>query len=95
MPTLALYAGVISLGYIDEPVDLGDPFLRATVSDDAVASLRNPRFLEGFRRGRAVTGSASERATEIDRRMENVFANVGMLHARGVTIVVGTDTSNP
>jgi imidazolonepropionase-like amidohydrolase len=95
VPTLALYAGAISLGYVDEPVDLGDPFLRATVSDEEVAALRDPTFLARYRRGRALSRSGSDRATEIDRRMTAVVANVGMLHDRGVTIVVGTDTSNP
>jgi imidazolonepropionase-like amidohydrolase len=95
VPTLSLYAGAISLGYIDEPVDLGDPFLRTTVSDEEVAALRNPKFLERFRKGRALSGSGSNQATEIKRRMKDVIANVGMLHDRGVSIVVGTDTGNP
>jgi len=61
VPTLSLYAGATSLGYVDEPVDLGDPFLRATVSDEEVAALRAPEFLQRFRRGRAVGGSGRDR----------------------------------
>jgi imidazolonepropionase-like amidohydrolase len=83
------------LGYIEEPADLDDVFLRATVSDEEVAALRSPQFLERFRRGRIMTGSVDDRAAEIARRMQAVLASVGMLHDRGVAIVVGTDTGNP
>lgn len=96
MPTLSLYRGALSLRYIDEPVDLDDPFLRETVSDEEVAALRDPGFIRGFRRGAAVVEEAGVGpADTIRRRMDEVLANVGMLHRHGVRLVLGTDTGNP
>jgi len=96
VPTLSLYAGTISLRYIDEPIDLSDRFLRETVSEDEVSALTNPEFVARFRRGGVIQDEPGiDRAEAIRRRLEEVLANVGMLHDRGVLVVLGTDTGNP
>jgi imidazolonepropionase-like amidohydrolase len=96
IPTLALYSGAISLRYIDEPVNLDDPFLRETLSDDEVAALRNPEFIRRYRLGGAAPEDPGIGPAEtIRRRVEEVLDNVGMLHRHGVPMVLGTDTGNP
>lgn len=96
VPTLSLYSGLVSLWYIDEPLDLSDPFLRATVSDQEVAALRDPEFLKRLRRGGAVNLEPGIDPEAVNTsRLADLLANVGMLHDRGVLIAVGTDTGNP
>lgn len=96
MPTISLFAGRVSLNYIDEPIDLDDPFLRETVSDEEVATLRDPEFIRRFRAGGQIQlDPGSDRAASIQRHMEDLLANVGMLHERGVPLVLGTDTGGP
>jgi imidazolonepropionase-like amidohydrolase len=63
---------------------MDDPFLRATVSDEEAAALTAPGFLERIR-GRWVCCAP----------FEDLLANIAMLHDRGVSIVLGTDTGNP
>jgi imidazolonepropionase-like amidohydrolase len=75
VPTLSLFA---------DPPELGDPFLRATVSDEEVAALTRADFLERVRQ-----------RWECCAPFADLLANVGMLHERGVLIAVGTDTGNP
>lgn len=96
VPTFSLYGGTVSLRYIDEPVDLDDSFLRETVSDQEVAALRNPAFIERFRGAAVVTDAHDGRTEEvIERHMIEVLANVAMLHDHGVALVLGTDTRMP
>lgn len=96
VPTLSLYDGAISLRYIDEPVDLGDPFLRETVSKAEIAALTAPEFVARFRRAGVIQEEPGvERAETLRRLLDEVLANVGMLHDRGVLVALGTDTGNP
>jgi imidazolonepropionase-like amidohydrolase len=88
-----VYRGTVSLHYIDEPIDLDDPFLRETVSENEVATLRNPEFLTRFRsRWQRPLASVEDRKKAIELHVDELLANVGMLHERGVPIVLGTDT---
>jgi len=73
-PTLSLFA---------DPPDLDDPFLRATVSEEEVAALAEPGFVERVRP-----------RWECCAPFDDLLASVGLLHARGVPLVVGTDTGN-
>ncbi len=92
-PTTSVYRGTVSLHYIDEPIDLDDPFLRETVSGKEVAILRDPEFIARFRsRWQNPLASVEDRKEAIQRHVEELLANVGMLHERGVPIVLGTDT---
>ena len=96
MPTISIFDGGVSLRYIDEPVDLDDPFLRETISDEEVAALGDPDFLERYREGGQIRlDPGSDRAESIRRHMEDLLANVGMLHERGVPLVLGTDSGGP
>lgn len=96
VPTLSLYDGTISLRYVDEPMDLSDPFLRETVSEDEVSALTDPGFVARFRRaGVAIDQPGIDRAEAFRRRLGHVLANVRMLHDRGVLVALGTDTGNP
>ncbi len=95
MPTTSIYRGTVSLHYIDEPIDLDDPFLRETVSEKEVAVLRNPEFIARFRsRWKRPLASAEDRERSIRRHVADLLANIGMLYNRGVPIVLGTDTGN-
>lgn len=94
--TLSLYGGTVALRYVDEPVDLDDPFLRETVSDQEVAALRDRAFIAGFRSTGAVESEPGRNRSETLRRhMNDVLANLKMLHDRGVPIALGTDTGMP
>jgi imidazolonepropionase-like amidohydrolase len=94
IPTTTLYRGTVSLFYIDEPIDLDDPFLRETVSENEVAILRDPEFVARFRsrRWQRHLASVENRERAIQQHVEELLANVGMLHEHGVPIVLGTDT---
>ncbi|HVS15086.1 MAG TPA: amidohydrolase family protein [Thermoanaerobaculia bacterium] len=74
IPTLTLFS---------EPVDLDDSFLRATVSEEEVASLRQPGFAERVRA-----------RLECCAPFDDLLASIGMLHRHGVHIGVGTDSGN-
>ena len=74
VPTLSLFS---------EPPDLGDPFLLATASDEEIAALTRPDFVEGVRQ-----------RWECCAPFADLLANVGMLHERGISIALGTDTGN-
>ena len=74
-PTLSLFEG---------PEHLDDPFLLATVTDEEIAALRRPEFVERIE-GRWTCCAP----------FDDLLANVGMLHNQGVNMVVGTDTGNP
>ncbi len=93
MPTTSVYRGTVSLHYVDDPIDLDDPFLRETVSEDEVAMLRDPDFIAGFRsRWQRPVASVEDRREAIRLHIDEVLANVGMLHDHGVPLVLGTDT---
>jgi imidazolonepropionase-like amidohydrolase len=95
-PTLSLFVGRFSLGYRDESIQLDDPFLRQTLSDEEVESLRDAGYIDRLRRiARSIVGPGRDPAEAIGDRIAGLLANVGMLHDRGVRIVVGTDTGNP
>jgi imidazolonepropionase-like amidohydrolase len=49
----------------------------------------------GFRRAGTVPEEPGSRADAIKRRVDDVLANIDMLHERGVLIALGTDTGNP
>lgn len=93
IPTTSVYRGTFSLYYIDEPIDLDDPFLRETVSENEVAILRDPEFIARFRsRWQRPLASVEDREKVIRLHVDELLVNVGMLHGRGVPIVLGTDT---
>lgn len=93
IPTTSVYRGTVSLHYIDEPIALDDPFLRETVSEKEVALLRDPDFVARFRsRWQRPLAAVEDRRKEIRLHVDELLANVGMLHERGVPIVLGTDT---
>ena len=93
IPTTTLYRGTVSLFYIDEPIDLDDPFLRETVSEKEVASLRDPELITRFRsRRQRHLASVENHERAIQQHVDELLANVGMLHEHGVPIVLGTDT---
>jgi imidazolonepropionase-like amidohydrolase len=95
-PTLSLFVGRYLLGYRDESIQLDDPFLRQTLSDEEVESLKDDDYIGRLRRtARSIMEPGRDPAEAIDDRIAGVLANVGMLHDRGVRIVVGTDTGNP
>lgn len=75
VPTLSLYT---------PPVDLDDPFLRQTVTEEEVAALSRPEFLRRV-------GARWECCAPFD----DLLANIGMMHNQGVPIAVGSDTGNP
>ncbi len=96
VPTLALFHGAIALRYIDEPVDLDDPFLRLTLTNAEAVAIGSAGFLRNFRERGAIESEPGVAPSETLRRhLEELRANVALLHARGVPIVVGTDTGNP
>ena len=96
VPTLSLYAGAIALRYIDEPINLNDPFLLETVSEAEVSALTAPAFVTRFRRAGVIQDEPGiDRTETIRRRLDELLANVGMLHDQGVLVVLGTDTGNP
>lgn len=80
----ARFLMVPTLSLFEDPVDLDDPFLRETVSEKEIAALSRPGFVERVQ-GRWTCCSD----------FDDLLANVGMLHARGVPMVMGTDTGNP
>lgn len=93
IPTTSVYRGTVSLHYVDEPIDLDDPFLRETISDEEVALLRNEEFIARFRgRWQRPLASVEDRAKVIERHVADLLENVGMLHERGVPVVTGTGT---
>lgn len=93
IPTTTVYRGTVSLHYIDVPIDLDDPFLRETVSEKEVASLTDPELIARFRsRWQRPITSAEDRQRAIEQHVDELLANIGMLHERGVPIVLGTDT---
>lgn len=93
IPTTSVYRGTVSLHYIDDPIDLDDPFLLETVSEKEVAMLKNPEFIARFRsRWQRPLASVEDREKAIRLHVDELLANVGMLHERGVPIVLGTDT---
>jgi imidazolonepropionase-like amidohydrolase len=93
IPTTSVYRGTVSLYYIDEPIDLDDPFLRETVSGNEVTRLRDPELITRFRsRWQRPLASAEDRKKAIELHVDELLTNVGMLHERGVPIVLGTDT---
>ena len=91
VPTLTLFEG-----WARYPADLNalyDPFLRESLSDEAITALREPRFVDSIRRrAEAVAGGP---AADPNRHLRDVLSNVDMLHQQGVLIAVGTDTGNP
>jgi imidazolonepropionase-like amidohydrolase len=95
VPTLALYENFI--GYWNDPGRLEDPFLRATVTDDEIASFQAPGFVARHRRTFEFFDGAIQPAADgkMSTRMAAVTENVGQLHAGGVAMVVGTDAGNP
>lgn len=96
VPTLTLYDGLLR---DPEPGDLEDPFLRATASDEEVAALMDPEFVEHRRQrgqGRDLREEPGRQLVEaMMRHFDDMLVNVGMLHRRGVEIALGTDTGNP
>lgn len=95
MPTTSIYRGTVSLHYVDEPIDLDDPFLRETVSDKEVAGLRDPEFIARFRsRWDRPLPSVDNREESIRLHVADLLSNVGMLSDHGVPVVLGTDTGN-
>lgn len=95
-PTLSLFVGRYSLGYRDESIPLDDPFLRQTLSDEEVESLRDAGYIDRLRRiARSIVRPGRDPAESIRERIAGLVASVGMLHDRDVRIVVGTDTGNP
>lgn len=96
IPTTSLYRGAVSLYYIDEPVNLDDPFLRETISDKEVESLRDTGFIEHFRsRGLLSLGTETDPSEANRIQVSDMLKNVGMLHKQNVPIVLGTDTGTP
>ena len=95
VPTLALSDGAVR--FADEPGYMDDPFFRASVTDAELAALRAPGFAGAFREGWVRNANDPARAPleALKQHRADVLANVGMLHARGVPIAVGTDTGNP
>ncbi len=94
-PTTSIYRGTVSLHYINNPIDLDDPFLRETVSKEEVSVLRNEQFIARFRsRWQRPIASVSDPAEEISQHVKELLENVGMLHRLGVPIVLGTDVGN-
>jgi imidazolonepropionase-like amidohydrolase len=88
VPTLTLVEGWVR--YTSDPKALDDPFLRATVSDEAITALRDPQIVETTRtRSEMVAGG---RGADAKRRVAEILSNVGMLHQQGVLIALGTDT---
>ena len=88
VPTLTLVEGWVR--YTSDPKALDDPFLRATVSDEAITALRDPQIVETTRtRSELVAGG---RGADAKRRVAEILSNVGMLHQQGVLIALGTDT---
>lgn len=75
IPTLVLFV---------EPGSFDDPFLRETVSDEEIAALEDPDYIERRRQ-----------RWECCAALDDLLANMGMLHERGVGVAVGTDTGNP
>lgn len=93
VPTTTVYRGTASLYYVDVPIDLDDPFLRETVSEKEVASLRDPELVARFRsRWQQHLATVQDHKSAIRLHVDELLANVGMLHERGVPIVLGTDT---
>jgi imidazolonepropionase-like amidohydrolase len=91
VPTLTLFEG-----WARYPADLNaldDPFLRESLSDEAITALREPRFVDTIRRrADAVAGAPG---ADPSRHVRDVLSNVGILHQQGVPMAVGTDTANP
>jgi imidazolonepropionase-like amidohydrolase len=67
-----------------EPVGLDDPFLQVTVSDEELAALADSVFFDRVSPRWACCAA-----------FEDLQANLGMLHERGVLVAVGTDTGTP
>ena len=91
VPTLTLFEG-----WARYPADLNaldDPFLRESLSDEAIPALREPRFVESIRRRAALVAGGP--GADPNRHVRDVLSNVGMLHQQGVLIAAGTDTGNP
>ena len=92
LPDIGLADQMAAAGFMMTPTlslfagsgDFDDPFLRATVSPEEIEALSNPEFEEIA--GRRWTCCAT---------FDELLANVGMLHSRGVRMAVGTDTGNP
>lgn len=92
LPDITLADQMAAAGFMMSPTlslfagsgDLDDPFLRASVSAEEIAALSNPQFEEVV--GRRWTCCAA---------FDELLANVGMMHERGVRMAVGTDTGNP
>jgi imidazolonepropionase-like amidohydrolase len=95
VPTLTLNDGAVR--FATEPGYMDDPFFRASVTDAELAALRAPGFAGAYREGwvRNANDPARDPLDALKQHRADVLANVGMLHARGVPIAVGTDTGNP
>ena len=73
-----------TLSLYAEPPPLDDPILRRSTSEEELRALSNPAFRD------RVEGRWTCCAP-----FEEVLRSVGAMHARGVPIVLGTDTGNP
>ena len=95
IPTLTLSDGAARFAHDSGYME--DPFLRASVTDTELAALREPGFAGNYRDAWVRNANDPDRAPldALKQHRVDVLANVGMLHARGVPIVVGTDTGNP
>ena len=95
MPTTSIYRGTVALYYIDEPVDLEDPFLLETVSEAELSILRDPGLKARFReRWQRPLAPGESREQVFHQQIADMLGNIGMMHERGVPIVLGTDTGN-
>ena len=95
VPTLSLYDSFIR--YLEDPARLDDPFLREMVSDDEIAVFADAGMLDaGMLDGETLDGAPL--ADSLAKWREETDATtrwVGMLHALGVPVVLGTDVGNP
>lgn len=94
VPTLTLNDGAVE--YATAPGYMDDPFFRATVGDAEIAALRGP-FAGVWRQNWEVNagGEGGDRLAAMQRHRAAVLASVGLMHAAGVPVVLGTDTGNP
>jgi imidazolonepropionase-like amidohydrolase len=92
LPDTSLADQLVATGFVlvptlilyAEPEDFDDPFLQATVSDQELAALADSAFFDRTRP-----------RWECCAAFDDLLANIGMLHGRGVLVSVGTDTGNP
>jgi len=83
IPTLALYEGFHR--YVDDPSLFDVPFLLLGVSENTIASLQNPYFLEKHKH---------RTAEWVRPRMKNILRGIGAAHSYGVKIALGTDSGS-